>query len=54
MRIKKVKITKENKIMMVYEQEAKMGGWDEYAFTCSEEARPEFYEVMGGDSVACC
>lgn len=48
MRIKKVKITSENKISMVYEQKTRMGGWDEYSFTCSEKARPEFYDAMGG------
>ena len=48
MRIKKVKITTENKIQMTYEQKTRMGGWDEYSFTCSEKARPEFYDVMGG------
>lgn len=46
MRIRKVKITKEKKITMVYEQKSKKGWWDEYSFTCSEDARPEFYEAM--------
>lgn len=45
-RIKKVKITSEDKISMVYEKQSKTGGWDEYSFTCSEDARPEFYEAM--------
>lgn len=46
MRIKKVKITSEKKIAMVYEQQSKNGFWDEYSFTCSEDARPEFYKAI--------
>ena len=46
MRIKKAKVTAENKILMIYEQWSKTGQWDEYQFTCSEEARPEFYKAM--------
>ena len=47
MRIKKVKVTKENKIMMVYEVRNQKGIFtDEYSFTCSEEARPEFYAAL--------
>jgi hypothetical protein len=46
MRIKKVKVTKEKRINMVYETKSKRGYWDEYSFTCSEEARPEFYTVL--------
>ncbi len=44
MRIKKVKVTKYNQIHMIYTQ----GKYnqDEYSFTCSEKARPEFYEAM--------
>jgi hypothetical protein len=45
MRIKKVKITKENKVLLIYEKQTKCG-WDEYSFACSEEARPEFYTAM--------
>lgn len=40
MRIKKAKITAEKKILMVYENQTKSGAWDEYSFTCSEDARP--------------
>lgn len=46
LRIKKVKITKESKISMVYEKRTKNGSWDEYSFTCSEAARPEFYTAV--------
>jgi hypothetical protein len=44
MRVKKVKINKYSQISMVYTQ----GPYnqDEYSFTCSEKARPEFYEAM--------
>jgi hypothetical protein len=45
-RIKKVKVTSENKITMVYEKRSKGGYWDEYSFTCSEDARPEFYTSL--------
>lgn len=51
MRIKKAKITAEKKILMVYEKRSKSGAWDEYSFTCSEEARPEFYNAMNGLAV---
>lgn len=58
MRIKKVKVTKEKKISMVYEQQAKNGyTWDEYAFTCSEEPRPDFYRALkdlGQDVIVMC
>lgn len=46
MRIKKVKVTSENKISMVYEQISKTGAWDEFSFTCSEDARPAFYAAL--------
>lgn len=46
MRIKKAKITSDNKIAIVYEQRSKTGAWDEYSFTCSEDARPEFYAAL--------
>lgn len=45
MRIKKVKITKDNKINIVYEKSVN-SGWDEYSFTCSDEPRPELYEAL--------
>jgi hypothetical protein len=44
MRIKKFKVTKYNQISMVYEQGSM--NQDEYSFTCSEKARPEFYVAM--------
>lgn len=45
-RLKKVKVTKENKIMMIYEKQSKTGMYDEYQFSCSEQARPEFYKAL--------
>lgn len=45
-RLKKVKVTNDNKIMMVYEKQSKTGAWDEYSFSCSEQARPEFYKAI--------
>lgn len=45
-RMKKVKITNEKKISMMYELLNKNGVWDEYSFTCSDQARPEFYSAM--------
>jgi hypothetical protein len=45
MQIKKVKVTKEGKISMEYTQGAK-GLQDEYTFTCSQKARPEFYQAF--------
>jgi hypothetical protein len=44
MRIKKVKITKYGQVSMSYEQGAH--NQDEYSFTCSEKARPEFYKTL--------
>jgi hypothetical protein len=46
-RIKKIKITSDHKISASYEKQVKNGTWDEYSFTCSDQARPEFYEAMG-------
>ena len=45
-RFKKIKITSEKKIMMLFEKQSKSKAWDEYSLTCSEEARPEFYAAM--------
>lgn len=42
-RMKKVKITKEGKINIIYEKQMK-STWDEYSFICSEHAKPSFYE----------
>ena len=42
-RMKKVKITKEGKINIIYEKQMK-STWDEYSFICSERAKPSFYE----------
>lgn len=46
MRIKKAKVTSDKKIMMIYEKETKNHTWDEYQFTCSDMARPEFYSAL--------
>jgi hypothetical protein len=48
LRIIKVKITKENRIHISYEEKNSRCGWDEYSFTCADQARPEFYEKMNG------
>lgn len=45
-RIKKVKITPEKKIAMIYEKRSKSSGMDEYQFACSEAAKPEFYKAL--------
>ena len=46
LRIRKVKVTSDNKIEMKYEKQTKYGGWDEYSFISSEKARPSFYARM--------
>ena len=46
MRFKKIKVTAEKKIFIVYERQMQSGNYDEYALTCSEEARPGFYTAM--------
>lgn len=51
MRFKKIKITSDKKISIIYEQQSKNGFYDEYSMTCSEEARPEFYKAMNGLAV---
>lgn len=45
-RFKKIKITSEEKINIVYEKTNNSGKMDEYSMTCSDKARPEFYDVM--------
>jgi len=45
-RITKAKVTKEKKISMEFQKLTKNLGWDEYSFTCSEDARPEFHAAM--------
>lgn len=50
-RMKKVKVTKEKKIMMVYEKKVKGFFQDEYQFTSSEEAIPEFYQALAALTV---
>ena len=48
-RIKKVKLTKDEKIHIVFEKRAKnREGWDEYSITCSDQPRPEFYIGIQG------
>lgn len=44
-RMKKVKVTKDDKIMMMYEKLVR-GNWDEYQFTSSERAKPDFYNAI--------
>jgi hypothetical protein len=44
-RIKKVKVTKEEKISMVYEKKVGIG-WDEYSFACSDQPKPEFSTAL--------
>lgn len=44
MRIRKVKITKYNQILIMYEDGPSNG--DEYSLTCREKARPEFYTAL--------
>jgi hypothetical protein len=46
LRIKKVKVTKEKRILIMYEKKGKNGWWDEYSLTCSEDARPEFHQTL--------
>jgi hypothetical protein len=48
MRIKKVKLTSDKKILIIYEKKPNTGAkdYDEYSLSCSEEARPEFYKSM--------
>jgi len=45
-RMKKIKVTSEKKIQMSYEKLNKNKTWDEYSFTCSDQARPEFYNSI--------
>jgi hypothetical protein len=45
-RIKKIKLTKEGKIHITYEQANSQGTWDEYSMTCSDRAKPSFYDAI--------
>lgn len=46
-RIRKVKITSDNKIHLAFERKAGMTeDWDEYTMTCSELPRPELYTAL--------
>lgn len=56
-RIKKVKVTKANKVEIEYERSAKSGGWDQYSLSCSDEAKPSFYacfETLKSHVMAMC
>lgn len=44
--MKKVKVTKEGKIFLIWEREIQSGNYDEYSMQCSDQARPEFYNAM--------
>lgn len=46
-RIKKAKINSDKKVVLAYEKQVRGGIWDEYCFTCSDQARPEFYQAIG-------
>ena len=45
-RITKVKVTKEKKVNIEYQVAGKNAIWDDFAFTCSDEALPEFYQAI--------
>jgi hypothetical protein len=44
--MKKIKVTKEGKIFLIWEREIQSGSYDEYSMQCSDQARPEFYSAM--------
>ena len=46
MRIKKVKITKEDRVSISFEKRNKKQEYDEYSMTCSEKAAPSFYSRL--------
>lgn len=48
MRLKKVKVTNENKIHMIYEDQNKKADWDEFSFTCSDQPLPSFHTALQG------
>lgn len=45
-RITKVKVEKNKKVNIEYQVLGKTGTWDDFAFTCSDEALPEFYQSI--------
>lgn len=45
LRIKKIKITSDNRIQVAYQKRVK-NVWDEYSFTCSDAPRPELYAAL--------
>ena len=46
MRIRKVKITTDDKIYIEYEREDKQGQWDLFTITCAGQPRPKFFKAM--------
>lgn len=46
MRFRKVKLTKDKKVHVIYEKSYKNECWDEYSFTCSDAPAPEFEKAM--------
>lgn len=46
LRMKRARVTSENRINMIFEKKNQAGVWDEYSITCSDRARPEFYEAL--------
>ena len=47
MRIKKFKITKEQKVYLMYQIKSAAGSWNKYSITCAEEAHPALYNALG-------
>lgn len=45
-RIGKVKMNKEKRVTMEYEEKNMRGQWDQYSFSCSDAPRPEFEQAL--------
>ena len=45
-RLKKVKITKDDKVSVSWKVMNKKESWDEHSMTCAEEADPSFYDSL--------
>jgi hypothetical protein len=46
MRIKKIKVTSDNKVYVAFEKRSVTKIWDEYTFSCSEAPRPELLTAL--------
>ena len=47
-RICKIKINKENRVEINYQQKSQSGGWNDFTMSCIEKGEPELYIALNG------